>query len=165
MGHVWQNSFSQFVLQSALTQSNFRIIQSPVFFWTSGCNLKVSKLEGSVFHGWILCIRKEMKLKCPFLVDVIRLTQIGPNICKIPRGASKLFDVFIDVFQQHLKLIGRCRGLNPLHYFLSNLWDFLTCCISRNNRWVILIFLILVNRYPKKENAFFWMGRLGMAKS
>ena len=94
-----------------------------------------------------------MKLKCPFLVDVIRLTQIGPNICKIPRGASKLFDLFIDVLQQHLKLIGGCKGLNPLYYFLSNLWDFLTCCISRNNRCVILIFLVLVNRYPKKENA------------
>lgn len=69
-------------------------------------------------------MRKEMILKCPFLVDVIGLTQIGPNICKIPRGASKLFDVFIDVLQQHLKVIGGCRGLNPLHYFVSNLWDF-----------------------------------------
>ena len=92
-----------------------------------------------------------MILKCPFLVDVIGLTQIGPNICKIPRGASKLFDVFIDVLQQHLKLIGGCRGLNPLHYFVSNLWDFWLAFISRNNRWVILIFLMLVNRYPKKE--------------
>ena len=69
-------------------------------------------------------MRKEMILKCPFLVDVVGLTQIGPNICKIPRAASKLFDVFIDVLQQHLKLIGGCRGLNPLHYFVSNLWDF-----------------------------------------
>lgn len=75
-----------------------------------------------------------MKLKCPVLVDVIRLTQIGPNICKILRGASKLFDVFIDVLQQHLKLLGGYRSLNLLHYFLSSLWDFLTCCISRNNR-------------------------------